>query len=169
MLKRIDPHHYPPRAYDDEWCLKPPPLLWVALIYLARGLVLPPLMGLAHWAGVNPDALTVLRGVWQPPYLIPALLALPIICAAFRRVPQAPNALRWIWRQGRMMIILAVVADLAVNVWSLIQVGDLDDASVLPVGGVLFDLYLLAYLAFVARVRDTFKDFPPRPTTTPTA
>lgn len=35
------PRTYSPASYDDNWCLKPPLLLWVALIYLSRAISLP--------------------------------------------------------------------------------------------------------------------------------
>lgn len=162
MLKRVDPHRYPPSAYDDEWCLKPPPLLWIALLYLSRGLIVPPLMGMGHWSGVNPDALGMLHDLWQPLCLIPAVIALPILIAAFRRVPRASDALRWIWHQGRSIVVVAAIADIALSLAPTVQRGEFDDASLVPAFCAVFDLCLIAYLLLAARVRDTFRDFPGR-------
>lgn len=162
MLKRVDPHRYPPSAYDDEWCLKPPPLLWIALLYLSRGLVVPPLMGMGHYSGVNPDALGMLRDFWQPLCLIPAVIALPVLITAFRRVPRASDAMRWIWRQGRPIVVLAALADITVSLAPTLQRGEFDDASLVPGFCAAFDLYFIAYLLLAARVRDTFCDFPER-------
>lgn len=164
MLKHVDPRPYPFSAYDDEGCLKPPMMLWVALLYLARGLVLPPIMGMGHWSGVNSDALGLLRELWQPLQLIPALMVLPVLCAAFRRVPQAWDSLRWIWRQGRPIMILAALSDVAVGIVSLIQRGNLDDGLVVPVFSALLDGYVVLYLLLASRVGDTFRDFPSRVT-----
>jgi hypothetical protein len=58
-------HLYPASHYDDQMCLKPPLMLWVAVFYLSRAITLPLVMALGHFAGVDARAITVFRGLWS--------------------------------------------------------------------------------------------------------
>jgi len=160
MTFRYDPDRYGPSQFDDDMCLKPPPLLWLAVIYLARAVVLPIGIGIGHVAGVNETAFGSLRSLWSVEALVPALMALPVLYALFRRTPGASRATRWFWRHGRILLALSAGLDVALSVLQLatFQPGD---RAVIALGGALVDLYLLAYILIARRVRDTLSDFPP--------
>jgi len=159
VARRIDTRNYPASAYDDQWCLKPPVLLWIAVLFLDRAALMPLLMGFGHWANVNEDAMRAMRGLWAAEGLLPALMTLPVLWAAFRRVPDAGAPFRWIWTHGRALLLLAVVADAGLNVLAGLRAGDATLALLLCGA---FDLYFGLYLLFARRVRDSFADFPTR-------
>jgi hypothetical protein len=159
MRHSSDDHTYSPSAYDDTLCLKPSVLMWLALLWLSRTITLPILIGVGHVAGVNADAMTMLRDYWNADQLIPAAFALPVLFACCRRVPTAPRAVRWIWAQGRALLLLSAVLDIAmcaVAPWH----HETSDQVLLALSTAAVDLYLLAYLLAARRVRDTFLDFP---------
>jgi hypothetical protein len=142
-------------------CLKPTLLLWLAAVFLSRAVMLPILIGVGHVAGVNADAMTLLRDYWSEDQLIPAVAAFPVLCTFCRRVPTASTLVRRIWAHGRLLLSLAAALDLAlplaVALWRREVPGQ--SGTLLLTGAI--DVYFLAYLLAARRVRDTFLDFPP--------
>src|SRR5208282_5738927 len=100
------PQTYPSSYYDDQLCLKPPVLLWVAVLYLSRAITLPIAMAIGHFAGVDSQAIELFRAFWSLDALIPSLIAAGFLYVLIRRTPAAPTPVRWAWAHGR--IILAV-------------------------------------------------------------
>jgi len=160
LHKRIDHRPYPASAYDEEWCLKQPLPLWLAVLFLTRALLLPLLMGLGHYVDVNPALLQSLRADWEAAQLLPALIALPVAAAAWRRVASAGAAVRGVWRRGRALLLLATAVDLALNLAALRHPGN---GIPLPLLFAALDLYAAGYLTFTRRVRDAFAEFPGAP------
>src|ERR1700687_5274283 len=102
MLRRSLPSHsYASSYYDDHLCLKPPLLLWAAVLYLSRSITLPIAMALGHFAGVDSSAITAFRGLWSLDGLIPSAIAAVMLYALCRRVPSASRPVRWIWAHGQ--------------------------------------------------------------------
>jgi hypothetical protein len=151
---------YHASSYDHYACLKPPLLLWVAVLYLSRGLTLPAAMALGHLSGVDPRAIEAFRGLWSPQSLAPSLIAAVILYVLCRRVPTAPRWVRWVWSRGRAFLAGAAVLDIALLARELIRPGEIDDASLLSSCAALVDVYLLLYILAARRVRDTFREFP---------
>jgi hypothetical protein len=163
MIYRHQPDRgrYPQSLYDDDYCLRPPTLLWIALAFLSRGALLPLLAGIGHYARVNTDAMALMRGLWRPDQLLPALLALPVLYALMRRTPRAARAARWIWGHGRVFLGLAAASDMALALYSLAPYRDFSGETFVTLGTCAADVYFLCYLVLARRLRDTFADFPP--------
>jgi hypothetical protein len=163
MIHRHQPDRgrYPQSLYDDDFCLKPPSLLWLMLAFLSRGALLPLLAGLGHYANVNTDAMALMRGLWRPDQLVPALLAVPVLYSLIRRTPRAAPPVRWIWRHGRLLLAAAAASDIALAFYSLKPYDDFGDEAFVTFGACAADVYFLLYLGFARRIRDTFADFPP--------
>ena len=158
-------HSYAASAYDDDMCLKPSLLLWLALLWLSRAITLPIMIGVGHIAGVNADALSLLRDYWSADQLIPAALAFPVFVACCRRVPAASGTIRWIWARGRHLLLLSAGVDMVLPLviqlrevhlghWEVSE--QFSNAVTTAVG-----LYFFAYILLARRARDTFLDFPP--------
>jgi hypothetical protein len=160
MSSSYDPDRYRASQFDDDLCLKPPLLLWLAVIYLARGVVLPIGIGLGHFAGVDEKAFGSLRSLWSAEALVPALLALPVLYALLRRAPGASRATRWLWRHGRIFLALSAGLDAGLSLHQA-AASPLGDQPILALGAASVDLYFLAFILIARRVRDTFSDFPP--------
>jgi hypothetical protein len=161
MNSRYDPNLYHPSSFDDDMCLKPPLLLWLAVIYLARAVLLPIGIGIGHIAGVDEKAFIFLRSLWSAEGLVPALVALPVLYALFRRAPRAARMTRWFWAHGRILLAVSAGVDVALTLLQLTRPAELGDQAAISLGAGFADLYFLAFILFARRVRDTFNDFPP--------
>jgi hypothetical protein len=156
-------HSYSASSYDDFLCIKPPLLLWIAVLYLARAVALPIVWGLSSLAAMSPEARTLIFGLTSPSGLVPSLVAAAVLYALFRRVPAASDRVRWIWARGRSLLAVSAVMDLALSLaQSPLWRPSGADASPMPLLAAAFDLYFLVYILTTRRVRDTFADFPAR-------
>jgi hypothetical protein len=155
---------YSPSSYDDNFCLKPPALLWLAVVYLSRTFVLLViyLVSSMSLSRVSPQAVAALRGTVSIYAFAPSLVAAPVLYALLSRAPSSPKLVRWFWSHGRKMLILAAILDCAASVAaSGIIGGDIADLSAGLLLAAIFDVYFLVYLLATRRVRDVFADFPP--------
>lgn len=155
-----NPQSYSPSNYDDEMCLKPPLLLWLAVLFLCRGIMLPVVIGIGHIAGVNVDAMTQLREFWSAGQLIPAVIAIPVLCSLCWRSGSAPESVRRIWERGRVILAVSAVVDIALPLLSQLSQRQITDKFILTLFGSGVDIYFLVYVLAARRVRDTFLDFP---------
>lgn len=155
-------HAYSPSSYDDNFCLKPPALLWLAAVYLSRAFVLILASDVAKVANVGADVVALLRGAVSVYALIPSVLAAPVLYALVARAPTSNKLVRWIWAHGRATLLVAALLDCAVSVaTSGITGGDAADVSAEFLVAAAFDVYFLVYIIATRRVRDAFADFPP--------
>jgi Protein of unknown function (DUF2919) len=161
MNSSYDPDRYHPSHFDDDMCLKPPLLLWLAAIYLARAVLLPIAIGIGHIASVDDKAFVLLRSLWSGAGLVPALVALPVLYGLFRRAPAAGRMTRWFWAHGRILLAVSAGIDSALTLLHLIGPTEFGDQAAVSLGAEFTDLYFLAYILFARRVRDAFTDFPP--------
>jgi hypothetical protein len=162
MMRHSPPSHsYAASHYDDHMCLKPPLLLWVAVLYLSRTITLPVAMAIGHFAGVDASAITVFRGLWSIDGLIPSLIAAVILYTLCRRVPAASALVRWIWARGRIFLAVSAFLDMALLLIALIRQGEINDQSLLSLIAAVVDLYFLVYILAARRVRHAFSEFPP--------
>jgi hypothetical protein len=161
MPHSYSPHSYSASNYDDEMCLKPPLLLWLAVLFLCRAIMLPIVIGIGHVAGVNADAMTQLRDFWSAEQLVPAVIAIPVLCALCWRSASAPDVLRSIWARGRVLLALSAAVDIALPIVSQLSQRQISDQFIVTLFASGVDVYFLAYILAARRVRDTFLDFPP--------
>ena len=122
---------------------------------------MPVAMGIGHYAGVNQDAMHLLRDFWRVDTLLPALPALPVLYALCRRSPSASRTVRWVWEHGRGLLGTSLAVDITLNARELIPFVGIDDRNLLPIASAVIDVYFLIYVLAARRVRDTFSDFPP--------
>jgi hypothetical protein len=155
------PRSYAASNYDDDACLKPPLLLWIAAIYLSRAIALPLAWGIGSVAGITPESISLLHRMWSYQALLAAAIAAPMLYALCRRAPGASQPVRWIWARGRAFLAAAAAVDLAVSLISVIKVPGFGAPGFMPLFFVAIDAYFLLYILTARRVRDTFSDFPP--------
>lgn len=154
-------HSYAPSNYDDDMCLKPPLLLWIAVLFLSRAIMLPIVIGIGHIAGVSADAMTLLRGFWSRDELLPGLLALPVLYLFCRRDPSASKFVRRIWSRGRILLAASAGLDMALPFVAQLWHREMNDQMLPSLCAAGMDAYFLVYILAARRVRDTFLDFPP--------
>ena|ERR1700722_15190296 len=153
-------HTYPSSHYDDHSCLKPPFLLWVAVLYLSRAITLPIAMAIGHFAGVDSKAIDSFRGLWSVDALIPSLIAAVMIYTLCRRVPAAPRPVRWIWAHGQIFLAVAAVLDIVLLLIPPVRQQEINDQALLSACAAAIDVYFLVYILTARRVRLAFSEFP---------
>ena len=160
---RTDRDRYAASSYDESFCLKPPWLLWPAVLYLSRAITLPIAVGIGSYAGVGADAIALCRRLWSMDAVAPSLITMVFVLALCRRTPKASRFIRWIWANGRMILILSASVDLVIGLISAIREGELDEQALASLVRVVIDGYFLSYFLVARRLRDTFADFPEDP------
>lgn len=152
---------YNPSSYDDHFCLKPPALLWLAVLYLSRAFLLLVIYVASSVSRVSPEALATLRGAVSIYAFVPSLVAAPVLYALLHRAPSATRLARWFWSHGRTILALAAILDCAASVGSSGVIdGDVLNLNPVSLLTALFDVYFLVYIVATPRVRDAFADFP---------
>jgi hypothetical protein len=152
---------YPLSNYDDQLCLKPPLLLWLAVLYLSRAITLPAVMAIGSFSGVDSKAISLFRGLWSLDALVPSLIAGVMLYALCRRVPSASGAVRWIWSRGRALLAISAALDIVLHLIAPLKEMEIDDQTLLSIFAAVIDLFFLLYLLLARRIRDTFSEFPP--------
>lgn len=161
MSSRYDPKLYRPSSFDDDMCLKPPTLLWLAVLYLSRAVLLPIGFGIGHVVGLDQGTMAAIRPFWRPEALVPAAVSAPVFYALLRRSPAAPDVARWIWVRGRMFLGASAVLDAGLSFFLLMDSAELTGQPMIPLTCAVIDIYFALYIFLARRVRDTFADFPP--------
>ena len=161
VRETLSTRSYSPSDYDDFACLKPPFMLWLAVVYLSRAITLPLAVALGRYAGVSEEAIAYCRDLWSAESLVPSLLAAAVFYALFRRVPTASLQVRWIWARGSLLLGGAAAIDVAIAVFSIARIGQLNDQVIVSLATIAIDLYFLSYILLARRVRDAFLEFPP--------
>ena len=145
--------------YDDYMCLKPPALLWVAVLYLSRAIVLPVVLGFSSMGGGTADVKAFAGAFFSVNTMAPSVIAFLVLCPLMRRSPSGLPVFRWIWAHGRSFLAAAALLDFALTARECWHTG-MAEISGLSLLAAALDLYFLTYILFAQRVRDVFADFP---------
>ena len=158
--KRFILQSYELGSFDSNFCLKPPLMLWVVLLYLARAFVIPFISGVSSMGGSG-DASAATRGYFSVEDFVSSALALIVLVTYFRRTPTASELWRRLWGYGRIILAAAAVVDLGVSAFRFSQVAGSEQwHAQLLLLACCVDAYILVYLFRSRRVRDVFNDFP---------
>lgn len=150
---------YPASAYDENLNLKLSIGLWLVILFLLK----PYIVMLMSFSNMN-NHTELINIAYASKGALPfaevsSLPALALFIAWMRRRPNAGKAIRWIWKQGRALLLISTVLNLAFAVapaLSRLQEVQLADL----IHGIL-SVYALTFLLLSERTRDTFLDFPP--------
>jgi hypothetical protein len=161
MAKSYDFKRYEAWNFDDYFCLKPPAVLIGAIIYLCRSFVLLAIYMLGSVKGTTSNMGVLLQGGDHPSSLaITALPALMVLIALTRRSPNGGRIPRSIWKRGRALLATSALLEIGIGVFYLATL-TVGETPSLAVAFLFVDVYILFYLLFSKRVKDTFSDFPP--------
>lgn len=142
---------YDPDCYDEHFALRVPLPLWLVMAFAVHPQILL-LLGHLPQGGTEFAYLTRLV---DAPALLGTLPAIAVLVAAARRRPAAGAALRWLWRRGAWLLLASLAANFSLclasphGLWHGLRMAG--------------DLAAAATVLGVARVRDTFADFPTLP------
>jgi hypothetical protein len=151
---------YAPSSYDENFCLKPPLIMWLGMFYLSRAFTLPIAMAIGTYAGVNGDAINMFRDFWAAQTLIPSTISALVLVATVRRHPSASAPVRWIWARGRFLLVASAVIDLGLSMLAPMRLAEISDQTLLSIGASVVDLFFLVYFLAARRIKDTFAEFP---------
>lgn len=156
---------YAPDDYGRHGCLKPSALLIVTLLYAIRHLLI---VFLAY----NPSprlggAFAFLQPLAEPWFVAADLPALLVLLAWWQRRPEAKALWRGIWRYGRVLLTISLLAQTALLAhaqgMNILESYYLSQGERLAIVSLGLNLLLIYYLWRFPRVRDTFADFPAVP------
>ena len=163
MSHRSDIEKYGLESYDDFLCLRPPWLLIASLIFLCRGLVISVLIAASRGipAGFEDLGDTETLNIGTSLAAAPAML---VLYALGSRVPSARAFVRWIWKRGRALVSLSVLAYISLFASRLGSDprGWVSGTSLAAKAMVVVELGIIGYVLLSSRVRQTFLDFPLR-------
>jgi len=150
---------YPFSAYDKYLNLRISPLMWMAILFLARPFVI-----LIISITNRRDRMGILQMFNGDPALsfLGALAAIPVmlvVVAWIRRKPDASPLVRRIWTNGRSLLILASILNIAIMILPALT-GSFSAINAAGGAETVVCILIIFYLARSERVKDTFGDFP---------
>ncbi len=155
---------YPPSAYNDQLHLKIDLFTWAIVAFIMRPIV----VFVASITQKKADRFALLNTFYPEPIwayisVAAAIPAMLLVFAWWKRSPEAPPKVRWLWHRGRSLIAASLILNivfLALPTWFLGQ--HFTAPIIAQIGLCAIALY---YVFRSARVRDTFADFPDPPST----
>ena len=162
MQKNHNVGSYGFAAYDRYMSLRPPLLLWIAVLYLSRAIVLPLVAQLVSCTGSTTDATSMMHDQFTPLVLVPSFFAIVVLWVLLAKSPSRGPLMRRIYARGRTLLALSALCDLVVHVvgpalWG----GELPEQTLGTLLVGLFDGYFLVFVLVSRQVRDVFASFPP--------
>ena len=153
---------YSPDDFDANLCLKPSVAMILAMMYAARHLVLIFLAYDPGMAGSTGGAF--IKGMLSP-YLVATDVPALLLLLAWRfRVPGSGRFWRTLWRHGRALLLLTLLAQLALLAtmhWGPMLIeAPRARGNALVVSYALLHLYVLGYVLLADRLKAVFQDFP---------
>lgn len=152
---------YPLHNYDNHFCLKVSPLLWLIMLWSI-------LHALALFLGLFASSADVMKMTvefaYDPLKLASNVPGALLLFARMNRRPEAGGFFRWIWRNGKWLLsagLAAQIAILLVKHWR--DLADVNEAIVLILAGTVACLVALLRSRHIA---DIFADFPVPETST---
>lgn len=151
---------YASHRYDDDLLLKVPPVLWLALIFLMRHILL---LGITFLPTTG-EEIEIFRDLIRPEFVLTDLVAAPVLLAGFRRRRPCADWLRRIWRASRQILTLSILI-----YWILAARATLVSGQPFPeaiseplLASLLLSLAILVYLWRSPLVADLVRDCPGR-------
>ena len=154
------PDKYSYKDYDKYLSLKVCPELWLVIFYFMH----PYLLLLSSLRSKNPDAAALKNMIYPDEFsMVFAILAtMPVlffIYAWARRSPGGSDLVKFIWRNGSMVLTLAALLYIA-TVFAPLLLGAGHKIHVVGWVQLGISAVIIAYVQFSRHVRDIFADFP---------
>lgn len=148
---------------DKQGHLKVSPLLFLIMLYLSRHLLLIAVTAVKVFASIRRKSSTspfedMVELSSGPLFLIASAFSILVLVAMVKRTPDAGRLIRWIWRNGKWLLIAAATLDV---IFLLITHDPKQQYNNLVIMiTALINCYIIFYLIKSIRVQDTFSDFP---------
>jgi hypothetical protein len=156
MAKSPLKHDY--LSYNRYDVLRPNWLFWTVALFLSRHLLLLILLGVSHGKGGGGPPNPAVGALLDPLYFISDIPALAVLATLSARLPSGGTAVRFLWRNGRVLLLTSCALYLGLLFW---QLGP-DLAAYHPVtwGMIALTVLVAAVLLRSEYLRDMFAGFP---------
>lgn len=146
--------------YDDDLLLKVPILLWLALAFCVRHLLL---LGITFLPTTG-EEIEIFRNLIRPEFLVADLPAAAVLLAGFRRRRPCAGWVSRIWRRAREILTVSIVLYLGLLVRHMLGSGESLDRTIDEplLISVLLSLAAVAYLWRSPLLADVLRDCPGR-------
>jgi hypothetical protein len=150
---------YDIKNYDENLCLRISPIMWIAILFLLRDYVI----GLLSVVNFK-DQLALINLFYSNPaqLFLGVLAGLPVLVVLYawrERKPDASVRTKWIWRNGRGLLVTSAVLNIVAVVLSIF-IGMSHHLDYAAQAHVAVCGAVLGFLLTSKRVSETFSDFP---------
>lgn len=162
-MTRVDPRLL---QINRDGVLSIPASLWWCVVLMLRHSLLLVVALVSAMAGGGSQAWVFALVAW--PALLCEAPMWPFVLSAARRSPQAGSLVRWLWRQGRLLLTLAATLQIGWTVWGLSQReiwSPWPERFMAMVA--LIELTIIAGIWRSDLYRQLFQEFPARPDAPP--
>ena len=146
-------------CYTVHGVLRPNWQLKLSLVFLCRHILMLILIGGMSFKGGQKGGTELLVELLNPVYNITDLLPLLLLLVMGLRNPKAKAVPRWIWKQGRWLMLFSIALFLTIlgfrTQLALSTYGTVEWAMIAANGLIAF------YIATSPYIRDLFNEFPP--------
>jgi len=145
-------------SYNRYDVLRPNWLFWVVSLFLSRHLLLLILLGVSHGKSGGGPPNPAVGALLDPLFFVSDIPALLLLATLGARLPSGGKAARFLWRNGRFLLLGSCALYLGLLFW---QLGP-DVAGYHPIGWGMIALTVLvaAVLLRSPYLRDMFAGFP---------
>lgn len=147
---------YPSHCYDDNFVLRISPLLWLIIIWSVNHVLV---LGLAVFALSAEVLALAINYAADPLILLSDLPGAVVLVAAINRRPAAGKAVRWVWCNGRLFLIIGMCAQgaaITTVYWKVILFNMNESLLIVLTANISF----LALLLGARLIKDIFMEFP---------
>lgn len=146
-------------AYDKYLCLKLDATLWVTFIFLLR-----PFVVLVLSIANRKDRMAMINLFYSDRFamILAAIAAIPAVFVFFaylKRSPEASERLRWLWLNGRTLLLLSLALNVVIVFLPLLT-GTANSLDMIDWAELGLCGWFGYYLIKNQRALDTFADFP---------
>lgn len=146
---------YPPSWYDDSFHLKVIAPLWFVILWSTHHLIF---LALALFANSGEIFRSAVDYAYNVPSLASDVPGLLVLVATVGRSPAAGAALRWIWRNG--LVLLSTGLGLQIGVLLVMRWGRLAEFDEGLIASVIISASCLFGLVRSSYARDLFAEYP---------
>lgn len=144
--------------YNKFFVLRPPLMLKVSLVLLCKDILLSLMMGASKFKSkggtLGQEAATLV----QPVFILSNLPAFILLLAMVMRTPKSGRWARVVWKNGQLMMALAVILYIA----TFIYLNGVDITRYSWLGGLVLGCYIaiFVYIFSSKMLQDAFSEFP---------
>jgi hypothetical protein len=156
-----EPRKYDYLNYNRHDVLRPSWRFWGMALFLSRHLLLLLLLGISHGKKGGGPPNPGVAALIDPLFFVSDVPALILLCTLGARLPGSGRLPRFLWRNGRVLLIASCALYLGLLFWQ--QGADLASWHPVTWAMVALTVVVAASVSLSTYLRDLFAQFPDRP------